>query len=100
MDKVRLHREALKRAWFNMDHSNTPVRKEIIITYRNNPHWPGYGEVKMIRDEPGSYSSFSSHQKDPMQYVKDRIKDSKGCPYRDLSEFKIIIKDLRNETNK
>ena len=47
MNKIRAHREALKHAWFNMDHSKT-VRKEIIVTLRDNPHWPGYGDVEIV----------------------------------------------------
>ena len=99
MDRVRAHREALKRAWFNMDHSNTPIRKEIIVTLRNNPHWPGYGDVKIINDGPDSYSCFTTHQKNPIQYAKDRMKEGNDG-LRDLSKYKLIIKDLRNDTNK
>ena len=86
MDKIRAHREALKRAWFNMDHSKTPIRREIIVTLRDNPHWPGYGDVEIISDEPGSYWSMSSHQKNPIEYAKERMKEEK------LKEFKLIIK--------
>ena len=44
MDKRRLHRELLKHAWFNIDHSKTPIRKEIIVTLRNNPTFRTYIE--------------------------------------------------------
>ena len=91
MNKIRAHREALKHAWFNMDHSKTPVRKEIIVTLRDNPHWPGYGDVEIISDEPGSYWSMSSHQKNPIEYAKERMKEEK------LKEFKLIIKDEINK---
>ena len=90
MDKVRQHREALKHAWFNMDHSNTPIRKEIIVTLRNNPHWPGYGDVQILSDGPKSYSSFTTHQENPLEYAKN-------CKEYKLDEYKLIIKD---ETNK
>ena len=86
MNKIRAHREALKYAWFNMDHSKTPIRREIIVTLRDNPHWPGYGDVEIISDEPGSYWSMSSHQKNPIEYAKERMKEEK------LKEFKLIIK--------
>ena len=93
MDKIRLHREALKHAWFNMDHSNTPVRKEIIVDLRyiKNKYWPGYGYVQILSDGPDGYSSFSTHQENPLQYAKDRM--SEGFDgLRDLSKYKLIIK--------
>jgi hypothetical protein len=91
MDKVRAHREMLKSMWFNMDHSNIPVRKEIIVTLRDNPYWPGYGDVQILEDGPDCYCSFKTHQKNPIEYAKERLKEDKH------KEFKLIIKD---ETNK
>tara|TARA_Y100001937_G_scaffold16629_2_gene22948 strand:+ start:141 stop:413 length:273 start_codon:yes stop_codon:yes gene_type:complete len=90
MDKIRKHREALKHIWFNMDHSNVPVRKEIIVTLSNNKHWPGYGNVEILEDGPDSYCSFKTHQKNPIEYAKERLKQDK------YKEFKLII----NEINK
>ena len=91
MDKVRAHREMLKSMWFNMDHSNVPVRKEVIVTLRNNPHWPGYGDVQILEDGPSGYCSFSTHQENPIEYAKNRLKENK------YKKFKLVIKD---ETNK
>ena len=89
MDKVRLHREALKSMWFNMDHSNTPIRKEIIVTLRNNPHWPGYGDVQILKDGPDAYCSFKTHQEHPIKYAKNTKEYKSG-------KYKLIIKDENN----
>lgn len=87
MDKVRAHREVLKNAWFNMDHSNTPVRKEVIVDlrYLDNKHWPNYGYVQILRDGPDGYCSFSTHQENPLEYAKSRKEYKSG-------EYKLIIK--------
>ena len=93
MNKRRLHREALKHAWFNMDHSNTPIRKEIIVDlrYLDNKHWPNYGYVEIVSDGPNGFSQFTTHQENPLQYAKDRM--SEGFDgLRDLSKYKLIIK--------
>ena len=91
MDKRRLHRELLKQAFFNMDCSKIPIRKEIIVEMGENPYWPGYGTVTIISDGPDGYSSSSSHEKNPLQYAKDRM--SEGFDgLRDLSKYKLIIK--------
>ena len=87
MDKTRAHREALKHAWFNMDHSKTPIRKEIIVVLRNNPHWPGYGDVKILEEGPGGYSCFTTHQENPLEYAKKRLEEDK------YKEFELIIKE-------
>jgi len=84
-DKIRAHREALKRAWFNFDHSNTPEVKQIIVDYNNNPYWPGYGVVKILRDGPNGYCSFSSHQENPFLYLSEREEFNSG-------EYELIIK--------
>jgi len=93
MDKIRLHREILKQALFNADCSNIPVKKEIIVDlrYLNNKYWPGYGYVQILSDGPDGYSSFSTHQENPLQYAKDRM--SEGFDgLRDLSKYELIIK--------
>jgi len=89
MDKIRAHREMLKHAWFNMDHSNTPVRKEIIVDlrYLDNKWWPNYGYVQILSDGPNGYSSFSTHQENPLQYAKNRMKK------KEYSKYKLIIKE-------
>ena len=88
MDKRRLHRELLKQALFNADCSNIPIRKEIIVDlrYLDNEWWPNYGYVQILSDGPNGYSSFSTHQENPLQYAKDRMKEEK------LKDFKLVIK--------
>ena len=88
MDKRRLHRELLKQALFNADCSNIPVRKEVIVDlrYLDNKWWPNYGYVQILSDGPDGYSSFSTHQEDPLQYAKDRMKEEK------YNKYKLVIK--------
>ena len=88
MDKRRLHRELLKQALFNADCSNIPLKKEIIVDlrYLDNEWWPNYGYVQILSDGPDGYSSFSTHQEDPLQYAKDRIKEEK------YNKYKLVIK--------
>ena len=88
MDKRRLHRELLKQALFNADCSNIPVRKEVIVDlrYLDNKWWPNYGYVQILSDGPDGYSSFSTHEKSPLQYAKNRMKKEK------YSKYKLVIK--------
>ena len=88
MDKIRAHRELLKQAFFNMDCSKVPVRKEIIVDLRHikNKWWPGYGYVQILSDGPDGYSSFSTHQEHPLEYAKDRMSQDK------YKEYKLIVK--------
>ena len=85
-------REELKMMFLQMDCSNIPVKKEIVVEIGKNPYWIGYGTVTITSDGPDGFSQFSTHQENPVQYAKDRIKESKGCDYRDLSEYELIIK--------
>ena len=80
-----MNREELKRLWFSLPLSTT-IRKEIIVETE-------YGHVEIISDGPDGYSSFKTNQGDnALQYAKDRIKESKGCDFRDLSKYKLIVK--------
>ena len=92
MDKIRAHRELLKQAFFNMDYSKVPVRKEIIVDLRHikNKWWPGYGYVQILSDGPDGYSSFSTHQEHPLEYAKDRMSQDK------YKEYKLIVKEFTN----
>ena len=80
-----MNREELKRLWFNIDYSNVKERKQIIVDYNNNPYWSGYGEVKILREGPDGYSSFSSHEENPFLYVSERKEFNSG-------EYELIIK--------
>ena len=93
MDKRRLHRELLKQALFNADCSNIPVRKEIVVDlrYLDDKHWPNYGYVEIVSDGPNGYSCCTTHQENPLQYAKDRMKEGNDG-VRDLSKYKLVIK--------
>ena len=80
-----MNREELKRLWFNIDYSNVKERKQIIVDYNNNPYWQGYGEVKILREGPNGYCSFSSHEENPFLYVSEREEFDSG-------EYELIIK--------
>ena len=86
-DKVRLHREALKHAWFNMDHSNTPVVKEIRIEMDKYPGRIGQGTVRVLSDGPDCYTSFSTHQKNPIAYAREREEYKSG-------EYNVVLVDV------
>ena len=71
--------------WFSLPPSTT-VRKEIIVGKCTNPYWPGYGDVEIVSDGPDGYSSFKTHQENPLQYAKDRMSQDK------YKEYKLIVK--------
>ena len=85
MDKIRAHREELKRLWFNLPVSQKKV-KTITVKIGKNKFWPGYGYVQILSDGPDGYSSFSTHQEHPLQYAKDRMSQDK------YKEYKLIVK--------
>ena len=80
-----MNREELKRLWFSLDYSNVKERKQIIVDYNNNPYWAGYGEVKILREGPNGYSSFSSHEENPFLSVSESEEFNSG-------EYELIIK--------
>ena len=86
MDKIRAHREELKRLWFSIDYSNVKESKQIIVRMDKNKFWPGYGDVTIMSDGPDGYSHFSTHQEHPLQYAKDRMSQDK------YKEYKLIVK--------
>ena len=92
MDKIRLQRELLKQALFSADCSNIPLKKEIIVDlrYLDNEWWPNYGYVQILSDGPDGYSSFSTHQENPLRYALEMME---GDNHNDYSEYKLIIKE-------
>ena len=44
-----MSREELKRLWFSLDHSNTPIRKQIIVDKCTNPYWPNHAKVEYLK---------------------------------------------------
>ena len=77
-------REELKTMFLNMAPS-TVERKEIIVDKCTNPHWPNHAKVQILSDGPDGYSSFSTHQENPLKYAKSRDEYKSG-------KYKLIIK--------
>ncbi len=73
-------RNELKTMFLQMDLSNVPVKKQIIVEQYTN-----YGNVEILSDGPNGYSSFKTCQKFPMEYVKN-LKEYKS------GEYELIVK--------
>ena len=84
IDKVRAHREELKRRLFNFPTLDRPVVKTITVSYNNNPWWKGYGNIKILRDGPNGFCSFSTHQENPFLYLSEREEFNSG-------EYELIV---------
>ena len=78
-----MNRQELNMWFLQIDWSTSEVKKEIIVNNNNKT-------VEILSQGPGGYSSSKQSAEFPMKYAIDRIKDSIGCKYRDLSEYKII----------
>ena len=79
-------RNELKQLWFSIDYSNVKEKKQIIVE-------TDFGHVEIMSEGPNGYNSFKTSQgENALQYALDRIEESKGCKYRDLSEYELIIK--------
>ena len=78
-------RNELKTMFLQMDCSNLPEKKQIIVNYNNNPWWEGYGDVKILSDGPNGYSSFSTHQENPFLYLSE-------CKEFLSGEYELVIK--------
>ena len=83
MDKVRLHREMLKRAWFSMPRAKDKVEtREIRVVSNDNKDW---FIVKIITDTKSYYASSSCGFKtlsEAMKYVKER---------EEYNKYKLVI---------
>ena len=84
-------RNELKQMWFNLPTSNV-VTKTILVEMDKYEGRKGQGTVQITSDGPDGFSQFKTHQKFPLQYALDRIEESKGCEYKDLSEYQLVIK--------
>ena len=78
-------RNELKTMFLQMDCSNLPEKKQIIVNYNNNPWWEGYGDVKILSDGTSGYSSFSTHQENPFLYLSE-------CKEFLSGEYELVIK--------
>ena len=73
-------RNELKTLFLQMDLSNVPVKKQIIVEQYTN-----YGNVEILSDGPNGYSSFKTCQKFPFEYIKTRKEYTSG-------EYELIVK--------
>jgi len=88
-----MNREELKRLWFSLPSSKKETKEIIVdLRYLDNKHWPNHGHVQIVSDGPDGYSSFSTHQENPLEYAKDRMKEGFDG-MRDLSKYKLVIKE-------
>ena len=85
IDKVRAHREELKRLLFSIPTEGRKVVKTITITMMTNKWWPGYGNVSIDSDGPDGFTHYGTSQKNPMEYVLDSKEYKSG-------EYELIIK--------
>ena len=80
-----MNRNELKTLFFQMDLSNVPVKKQIIVDINKGPHWKGYGNIQILSDGPNGYSSFKTFQQFPFEYIKTRKEYTSG-------EYELIVK--------
>jgi hypothetical protein len=85
IDKVRAHREELKRLLFSLPTKGRKVVKTITVNYNNNPWWEGYGDIKILSDGPDGYCSFSTHEENPFLYLSE-------CKEFNSGEYELIVK--------
>jgi len=90
MDKVRIHREMLKRAWFSIPRDENSVEtREIRVVSNDNKDW---FIVKIITDVKSHYHS-SSHGfttlSEAVKYAKQRNKEKDGV--NDYTKYKLVI---------
>ena len=89
MDKVRLHREMLKRAWLSMPRDEDKVEIREIVVSSLSESWH---VVKIITDVKSYYSS-SSHGfttlSEAIEYAEMRNKENNGL--HDYTKYKLII---------
>ena len=85
LDKVRAHREELKRRLFQFPTIDRPVVRTITITMMTNKWWPGYGNVSIDSDGPSGFTHFATSQEHPMEYALNSKEYKSG-------EYELIVK--------
>ena len=85
VDKVRAHREELKRLLFSIPTEGRKVVKTITITMMTNKWWPGYGNVSIDSDGPNGFTHFATSQEHPMEYALNTKEYKSG-------EYQLIVK--------
>tara|TARA_Y100001963_G_scaffold91182_1_gene125664 strand:+ start:146 stop:418 length:273 start_codon:yes stop_codon:yes gene_type:complete len=89
MDKVRLHREMLKRAWFSIPRDENAVEIREITVKSKSKDWH---VVKIITDIKSYYHSSSKgfHTlSEAIKYAKQRNKENDGV--NDYTKYKLVI---------
>ena len=92
MDKVRLHREMLKRAWFSIPRDENKVEIREITVKSESKDWH---VVKIITDVKSCYSSSSQGFRtlsEAIEYAEKRNKENDGV--NDYTKYKLIINQL------
>ena len=77
-------RNELKQMWFNLP-TTTTVTKTILVEMDKYVGRQGQGTVQITKDGPSGYSSFKTHQVNPIEYVMTREEYKSG-------EYKLVIK--------
>ena len=89
IDKVKMHREMLKRAWFSIPRDENAVEiREITV----KSHQSDWHVVKIMTDVKSHYSSSSSGfntLSEAVKYAKKRNKESDGV--NDYTKYKLVI---------
>ena len=89
MDKVRLHREMLKRAWFSIPRDENKVEIRKITVKSKSKDWH---VVKIITDTKSYYSSNSQGFRtlsEAIKYAKKRNKENNGV--NNYTKYKLVI---------
>ena len=72
-------RNELKNLWSSIKRNeNENDYKVIIVEVNKNPYWPGYGIVQVLSDTKDGYSSFKTHQENPMEFALNRKEYKSG----------------------
>jgi hypothetical protein len=77
-------RNQLKQMWFNLP-TTTKVTKTILVEMDKYVGRQGQGTIQIISDGPSGYSSFKTHQVNPIEYVMTRKEYKSG-------EYQLVIK--------
>ena len=74
-------RNELKQMWFNLP-TQTKITKTIIVKLMKDKfNWKNCGDVKIIKDDKSGYHSFSTFQKNPVEYALN-TKEYKSGKYQ------------------
>ena len=92
-----MNREELKRLWFSIPHEYDKIpTRTIVVTMDKYPGRKGEGTVKITRDDSDGYSCMTTHQKNPIAWALNKMKDK--CQDRleyninyDYSKYKLVI---------